>query len=314
MPKVSILIPIYNCEKYLEKCINSAISQTLDDIEIILINDGSIDSSIDIINKFSGDKRVKVINKTNSGYGASLNIAIKEASGEYISILEADDFMDSSMLEKLYSKHGADVVKSSFRFYPSLEEYNLNLQGIYALDDAPEMINIKPSVWSAIYKKDFLIKNNIFFQETKGASYQDVSFQFKTQYCAKNIKFINEALYNYRIDNPNSSVSAKGKVGAIINEFKEIDNFLQDKKILPETLSQLILHELRAYIWNFMRISKFYEHEFIILSQKKLKEEDLKIFYKSRYIKLKEKIKMFLLVNYSAFFKYLLSIIKKYTK
>ena len=312
--KVSILIPAFNCEKYIEKCTKSAISQSLKDIEIIIINDGSFDSSLDIINKFASDERVRIINKDNSGYGASLNIGIKEARGEYISILESDDFQDSDFLEKLYSKHGFDVIKSSFRYYPDNIQYKLNLQGVYSIDDAPQMINIKPSVWCAIYKKDFLIKNNILFQETKGASYQDVSFQFKTQYLANSICFIDEPLYNYRTDNENSSVKYKSKIRAIINEFQEIDNFLKDKIILPETLSQLILHELRAYIWNFNRISKFYENEFIVLSQKKLKEKNLEAFYNSRYIKLKDKIKMFLLINYPHFFKSLLSIVKKYAK
>ena len=186
----------------------------------------------------------------------------------YISILESDDFYEKDFLEKLYSKSGLDVIKSGFKYYPENVQYRLNLEGVYSVDDAPQMINIQPSVWSAIYKKDFLIKNNIFFQETKGASYQDVSFQFKTQYLANSIQFIDSALCNYRTDNEHSSVKIKSKVRAVINEFQEIDNFLKDKIILPETNAQLILHELRAYIWNFKRISKFYENEFIHLSQK----------------------------------------------
>ena len=310
--KVSILIPVFNCEKYIEKCILSALSQTLKEIEVIVINDGSFDNSLDIINKFVSDSRIRIINKDNSGYGASLNIGIKEAKGEYISILEADDFLENNFLEELYSKCGYDVIKAGFKFYPDNVEYKLNFDGISSIDNAPQMINIKPSIWSAIYKKDFLTKNNIFFQETKGASYQDVSFQFKTQYLAGSIFFINKPLYNYRTDNESSSVKAKSKVRAIISEFQEIDNFLKDKIILPETYSQLVVHELRAYIWNFNRISEFYENEFIFLSQKKLKEKNLKMFYKSRYIRLKDKIKMLLLMNCPQIFKSLLRIVKKY--
>ena len=101
MPKISVLIPVYNAEQYLNKCIQSVISQSLKNIEIIIINDGSNDSSLEIIKSFK-DERIKLFNKKNSGYGASLNLAINNAQGEYISILEADDFMHENMLETLY--------------------------------------------------------------------------------------------------------------------------------------------------------------------------------------------------------------------
>ena len=314
MAKVSILIPVYNAEKFLEKCIKSALNQTFKDIEIIIINDGSIDSSPEIIKKYSADERIKVIDKNNSGYGESLNIAIKEAKGEYISILEADDFLDENFIKKLYSKKGYDIVKSGFCFYPEKKQYKLNLEGVYTIDDMPEMLNIKPSVWSCMYKKEFLLDNNIFFTQSKGASYQDVSFQVKTFYSADKICFIDEPLYSYRTNNEQSSVKSKTNPSAIIKEFNLIDEFLKDKIILPETLAQLILFELRAYIWNFKRISKNYEEEFINTASNKLKNADIKMFYTSNAIQLKEKIKLWLLVNHAQIFKFFLSIIKKYAK
>ena len=310
MPKISVLIPIYNAEKYIEKCIESAVNQTLKDIEIIIINDGSDDSSLEIIKEFY-DERIKIINKKNSGYGASLNTGLKEANGEYIAILEADDFMDQDMLKKLYSTSKSDVIKAGFYFYPENKSYNLNLNGPASIDDNPEIINIKPSIWSAIYKKDFLTKNSILFNESKGASYQDVSFHFKTMYLADEIYFLNEPLYFYRTDNEKSSVKNKNNPQAIIKEFKVIDKFLNNKKILPETMAQLILFKLKAFIWNYIRISKLYEDECINTSGASLKQENSKIFYNSRYIKFKDKIKFFLFKNYPKIFKELLNIIKK---
>ena len=118
MPKVSILIPIYNVEKYLRQCLESVVNQTLEDIEIICINDGSTDSSPEIIREFaSRDSRIKVIDKQNTGYGHSMNQGLKAATGEYIGIVESDDFVELNMFESLYitaKNNGAEVVKSEY--------------------------------------------------------------------------------------------------------------------------------------------------------------------------------------------------------
>ena len=112
-PVVSLLIPIYNVERYLPECLDSAIGQSLGDIEIICINDGSTDSSPDIIAQYAAkDPRIKVIDKPNSGYGCSMNMGLHAASGDYIGILESDDFFDPDALETLCDaalKSGADV-------------------------------------------------------------------------------------------------------------------------------------------------------------------------------------------------------------
>ena len=312
MPKVSVLIPVYNAELHLEKCINSVLAQDFKDIEVIVINDGSLDSSLDIIEKFSTDDRVRIINKSNSGYGASLNVGLKEAKGEYISIVEADDFVEKNMLSTLYSDDKHDVIKGGFTFYPQRKKYNINCNNIVTIEDNPEIINCKPSVWSAIYKKSFLEKNKIQFNETKGASYQDVSFHFKTLFLASSIKCVDIPLYNYRTDNLNSSVKSKNKVQAIIREFESIYGFLENKTLLPEVYAQLILFELRAYIWNYKRISKFYEKEFIFLSKDKLNLRKLNFFYNSKYIRIKDKIKLYLYLNHTFVFMFLLNIIKNY--
>ena len=121
MPKVSIVVPIYNVEKYLRECLDSIVNQTLKDIEIICVNDGSTDSCPQILEEFSKkDNRIKVINKANSGYGASMNIGLAAATGEYIGIVESDDFVKTNMFEDLYNlakENDADVVKSDWFYY-----------------------------------------------------------------------------------------------------------------------------------------------------------------------------------------------------
>ena len=117
-PKVSIIVPIYNVEKYLPKCVNFIVKQTLKDIEIIAINDGSTDNSYDIIKKFSiEDSRIKIINQNNCELSNARNLGLKFAKGEYISFIDSDDYIDKTMIEKLYliaSKYNCDVVSCNY--------------------------------------------------------------------------------------------------------------------------------------------------------------------------------------------------------
>lgn len=133
-PKVSLLVPICNVERYLRECLDSAVAQTLKDIEIICINDGSTDSSPDIIREYmERDSRVKMIDKANSGYGDSMNRGLEMARGEYVGILESDDFMFEGSLQKLVAKadaEHADVVKGDFYLYWSTPSERRELFGI----------------------------------------------------------------------------------------------------------------------------------------------------------------------------------------
>ena len=121
MPKISIIIPVYNVEKYLRECLDSVLNQTLEDIEVICVNDGSTDSSANILEEYRlKDKRLRVIHKENSGYGHSMNVGFEATTGEYVGIVESDDFVKPTMFEELYNianREHADVVKSDFYCY-----------------------------------------------------------------------------------------------------------------------------------------------------------------------------------------------------
>ena len=126
MIKVSIVVPVYNVEKYLRQCMDSIVNQTLKEIEIICVDDGSTDSSGDILDEYaSRDNRVRVIHKENKGYGHSMNMGFHAANGKYIGIVESDDYAEPEMFEVLYEeaeKKQLDVIKSSFYFYYSIPE------------------------------------------------------------------------------------------------------------------------------------------------------------------------------------------------
>ena len=259
---VSILVPICNVEKFLDKCLKSIVEQSLKNIEIICINDGSTDNSLKIIEFYAQkDNRIKIINKANSGYGDSMNKGLAFAKGDYIGIVESDDFVDSNMFEVLYQyaqEYKADVVKSSFNFYwenPEKIVYNnsfdIDKVSINFVINKNKLIKSIPSIWAAIYKREWLINENIKFLDTPGASYQDTSFH---------LVLLPEAYLYYRQDNPNSSVKLAGfdKVFALHRELDEIRIFIDKLNInnMEEILSYYYKMKLDKFMWNYGRISE----------------------------------------------------------
>ncbi|MGN0340394.1 MAG: glycosyltransferase [Lachnospira sp.] len=238
--KVSVLVPIYNVEKYLPKCLDSLCAQTLKDIEFICINDGSTDNSGVILQEYAKkDSRFKVINKSNSGYGDSMNVGLNEATGEFIGIVESDDFAEPDMFEKLYSladDNQLDIVKSNCFFYSTKDGAECNekvdvfdelpVNQVFCPMDKPSLFWKLQTIWSAIYRKEYIVDNNIQFNNTPGASYQDVSFVFQNYACADRMMLVSDAYLHYRIDNMASSVNNPTKVFCICDELEYIRSFI----------------------------------------------------------------------------------------
>ena len=212
MPKISVIIPVYNVEKYLRECLDSVINQTLADIEIILVDDGSPDNCPQICDEYAlKDNRIKVIHKENGGYGSAMNVGLEKATGEYIGIVEPDDYIDSKMYEDLYQiakEFDSDIVKSCF--YINLQTQELTqitrsgwLDYIpedrsFTIQEYPQFLLYHPSVWSCIYKREFLNQNNIRFVEAPGAGWTDNPFQVQTMCLAKNINYTSKSYYFWR--------------------------------------------------------------------------------------------------------------------
>ena len=247
--KISIIVPIFNVEKYLEQCLNSLVNQTLNNIEIICVNDGSTDNSLMILKEY--EKRysnLKIIDKPNAGYGAAVNIGFKNATGEYLGIVEPDDFCSLEMYDKLYqavkNKEKPDIVKAGYWDFYDDENgditkiqigMKLGNETIFTLSEHPEILRIHPSVWSCIYKKDFLQKNNIRMIEAKGAGWVDNPFFFETMYKAKSICWVADAVYYYRQTNIDASSNLKD-CSIPIQRMKEVFDFYEKEKILNERL------------------------------------------------------------------------------
>jgi glycosyltransferase involved in cell wall biosynthesis len=280
-PKISIIIPIYNVNKYLRECLDSIINQTLKTIEIICVNDGSTDNSLEIIKEYIHDNRIIIINKNNSGYGDSMNQGLNIASGEYIGIVESDDFIDINMFENLYKiikKGDIDIIRSNFYLYwekNKKEALNFKiLKNLYnKIFNPMELQNIflvQPSIWAGIYKKLFLIKNDIKFLTTPGASYQDTSFFYKTLYKANKIFCTKKAFYYYRQTNSNSSVNNNtlNKVIFAHIELNEIEKFIKkDVKLYNKNQRYFNTKKIMTLLWNLNRVDKKKQYNKILYKE-----------------------------------------------
>lgn len=212
MAKISVIVPIYGVEKYLKEAVESILNQTMKDLEIILIDDGGKDTCPKIIDEYAQkDNRIITIHKPNSGYGSSMNAGLEIATGEYIAILEPDDYIDSNMYEDLYKiakEFNSDIVKSSF--YDNLDSkqhthvIKTNWKDLipedksFIIKEYPYFLSYHPSIWSCIYKKEFLDKNNIRFIEVPGAGWTDNPFQVQTMCLAERINYTSKAYYYWR--------------------------------------------------------------------------------------------------------------------
>lgn len=297
IPKVSVLVPCFNSETYLLECLTSLEKQTLQDIEFICINDGSNDSTQLILEKFQNiDSRFRIINKNNTGYGDSLNIGLNVAKGEFIGIVEPDDFVEPDMFALLYDmavQYNLDVARCSYFYHTNDGDIKQNWSSV------PKNIVINPiecipvfkqgpSVWANLYRSTWLKRNELRFLTTPGASYQDTSFTFKAYFCARKFMMTDRCLLHYRIDNEKSSVHDKKKIYCVIDEWNEIYNFVFAKQIqdIPfiEKLAEL---QHRTYLWNLGRLDREGKKKFI-------KEWHLEAKYR-RHIKRTRLLKLSLL-------------------
>lgn len=249
MPKISVIVPIYNVEKYLRKCLDSIVNQTLQDIEIICINNCSTDDSAKIVLEYMNqDARIVFINKNfNSGYSDSMNQGLKLAQGEYIAICEADDYIEYDMYEKMYAKakeFNVDVIKSAYYAFDSkkeivvLRDLGIVEDKVFNIYDDPIFFSQHPSIWSCLYKRDFLLMNNISFVQFNGVGWPDNVFQIEIFLKAERIVFIEKPYYHYQLfRNDSSSVLDGEKLYTSYNtSLKVHDVLLKNIKIAKKDL------------------------------------------------------------------------------
>lgn len=232
--KISVIVPVYNAERFLEKCIRSIMASTLKEIEIICVNDGSKDKSIDILrNLEKEDNRIIVIDKENEGASKARNIGIDMAKGEYIAFVDSDDFIDDSMYVCMYDiayKNNSDIVICG----ASRLDENYNLRKTFLPKEHKKNLEyierfggtLFNSPWNKLYKNSIIKNNNVSFP-TDTHMGEDMVFNVKAFYFARKINVIKKSFYNY-YDNLSSAVHTPTKKKEIYPALYEILNFFNE--------------------------------------------------------------------------------------
>ena len=254
MPKVSVIVPIYNVEKYLEKCINSLLSQTLEDIQIILVNDGSKDNSGNIAKEYEKNNKDRVIyvEKENGGLSDARNYGLKYATGDFIAFLDSDDYIEKNAYEEMYNKaieENADYVECDFIWeFPN----KIRVDKQYPYKNKKEMLSfVRVVAWNKLIKRQLITDNNLEFP--KGLRYEDVEFTYKL------IPFINKFA---NVDKPFIHyVQREGSIANVQNErtaeiFTVLDNvieFYKENNIYDEYRDELEYNYARYLLCSSLK-------------------------------------------------------------
>lgn len=250
MIDISIIVPIYNASKYLEKCLDSLINQTKKELEFILINDGSTDNSEEIIKKYK-DKRIKYFKNENRGIGKTRNFGIEKSSGKYLMFLDSDDYLETNACEVLYEK----VEKESldllvFDYYrvekTSTEEVKIpSFKTSNIKENKDLLLNINLGPCNKIYKSDLIKNNNIKFDEK--LKYEDTLFVIKTIYNAKKVAKLDQVLHYYVIHEKSQTTVRDERVFDILKMIDKIRMYLKSDKEVKETVDKLTIKILTNY-------------------------------------------------------------------
>ena len=234
---VSVIMPSLNVVDYIEQCLTSVMNQSMENIEIICVDGGSTDGTLEIIQKYAdSDQRIRVVQADRKSYGYQVNLGLQYATGEYVGIVETDDYVAPNMFARLYhvaSTQQLDYVKADFYevgyglTYPihfaKLEKY---YGKVLTGENRDVIFSFWVTNWCGIYNRDFLERNRILHNETLGASYQDTGFLVQVMSFAQRCQYISDKLYYYRVDNPGSSVKSRGKMMLMMGEHEYIREIL----------------------------------------------------------------------------------------
>lgn len=259
--KVSVIVPVYNVEKYLAKCLESLANQTLKEIEVIIVNDGSPDNSENIINMYT--KRypnMKSYIKENGGLSDARNYGIKYATGEYIAFLDSDDYVTYDMYEKMYLKaksNNYDMVVCDINYvYPDqimlvgsgIKKDTTNIKNTY--------LTIHPAAWNKIFKRE-LFDNNIIFK--KGIWFEDVEFIYRLLPYIKNIGVIHESFNQYIQREGSITNTVSKKIYDYVENMNGVIDFYKEKNIYDEYKKELEYVYVRYVYATFIKSVLRYE-------------------------------------------------------
>lgn len=290
---ISIIVPVHNTKKYIKDCLESIIGQTYREIEIICI-DSSTDETTEILKEYALlDSRIKHIIDDNSSYGYKLNLGFKKALGDYIGIVDSDDYIMPDMYQTLLQcaeQYKVDFVKSDYSsFYEEngkkiIYKYevaaasNVFYGKVFNCEKFPEILYQNAvSIWTGLYRRDFIINNRLFLHESEGASFQDTGFCLLSHVFADKIYYLKASFYCYRTDNISSSVKSQTKNKVIAEECRWIDQTVKERGLKnKEIWEALKMKKIVAYEWNLSRLSLSAALGFADYVHKELEEQYIK--------------------------------------
>lgn len=246
-PLISVIVPVYNVEKYLPQCLDSLIKQTFLPFEIICVNDGSTDGCNEILSRYAAkDRRIRLICQNNRGLSAARNAGLKKAKGQYVLFVDSDDLLHPETLSSLYrqiTRHDADICLFGYSPYTDngvktanlpAAHYGKNENDAFTYQQISGKIFSRVAVWCKLYRRGFIRKRKIEFPE--GFVFEDVIFHIKTITSAGKICLLNRPLYCYRTDNAASIThvsAATTQLLDIVEAFDMVNDYLKEKKLLP---------------------------------------------------------------------------------
>ncbi|MUG68378.1 glycosyltransferase [Paenibacillus campinasensis] len=256
--KISVIVPVYNVENYLEACLDSLVLQTLEDIEVIMINDGSTDQSGEIIDKYASRfSNFISVHKENKGLGHTRNCGIKLARGEYIAFLDSDDYVPSEGYKKLYEAakyYDADIVLGKAVKFNSMESYEYDpIKGVYECTDYLTNIDIVPQlihngiVANKLHKREFVLNYDICFPES--ILYEDTFFSLKEYLLSNKTAVIPDTCYYWRIREDKNNLSISQTNSSLIN----LNDRLKINKMCDELIKELNPTEIVKKHWDFFK-------------------------------------------------------------
>lgn len=311
-PKVSIVVPVYKVEKYIHLCMKTLLNQTLKDIEIILVDDGSPDNCGKICDDYAKlDNRVKVVHQTNGRQGKARNNGVKFATGEYIGFVDSDDWVDVKMYEELYTKAkstNADIVMCDYFRTKAMGEkptsYKSKIDKVFLEKDVFNVKNLSASpsrksffsivvCWNKIFKRDFYLKNVKF---PENVIFEDSVPMFMAFAMAKKISVIDEKFYYYRISNDQSSTKSTDvrvlDLITVMNLNLDNLNMLNYNNLEKFVISSIV----RDAIHHLKHLGGSIRNEYLNNLKKVIDRiKNLKLY---KYITLKDKIRLWFYFNF----------------
>ena len=324
--KISVIIPIYNASRYLEKCLKSIIIQSLKEIEIICVNDGSTDTSLSILEKLSKqDKRIIIINQKNLGASKARNAALKIAKGEYCLNIDSDDWVEQDYFKEMYEKAKKDnldilISNAILEYWNKSEIYvDLNIKDDEILTGQEYIFKFYKEnkggyTWNKLLRRKLYINNNVYYDEDIFLM-EDFQLINILGYYAKRVGKLNKAFYHYIIGENNASRKSTIKnLEDVKRSYKKIINFYQSKD--QEMISEMVKMDMELHLMDRILRGKYFEkkeyNKFVYKFIKEIKENlKTKEEYKTKYDKFLIKILILLKKININFYKIIIGIAKQ---